>query len=72
MGKRGNKSNFIGCMVAIRDASYSFQSILVKGNILAHFSFFENIRPMKRVCPFNMQFYEHFALFLYFAIERYL
>ena len=33
--EKGNKFSFSGCMVAIRDASYIFQSILVKVNILA-------------------------------------
>ena len=27
--------------------------ILVKGNILAYFNFFENHSPIKRVCPFK-------------------
>ena len=40
-------------MVTIRDASYIFQSILVKANILAYFSFFEKISPIKRLCPFK-------------------
>ena len=40
-------------MVATTYARYMFQSILVKGNILAYCSFFEKISPMKRVCPFK-------------------
>ena len=43
-------------MVAIRDASYMFQSLLVNGKILAYFSVFETIIPMKGVCPFNIGF----------------
>ena len=46
-------------MVAITDASYIFQSILVKGNIVAYVSFFYKFCPMKRVCPFkgNIKYY---------------
>ena len=55
-------------MVAIRDASYIFQSILVKDNILAYFSFFLII-PMKRVCPFTgyIHFYIYFTMHLLLA-----
>ena len=52
-GERVNKSSFKGCMVAIRDASYIFQSLLVKGNIIAYVSFVDKISHMKRVCAFN-------------------
>ena len=48
------KSDLRGCMVATRDASYIFQSILVKGNIVAYFSFFPGKNSLiKRVCPFK-------------------
>ena len=47
-GERGNKSSFKGCMVAIRDASYIFQSLLMKGNILAYYSFFEKKEDLWR------------------------
>ena len=40
-GERGNKLSFSKCMLTIRDASYIFQSILVKGHILAYISFFD-------------------------------
>ena len=52
--KRSNKFSVRGCMVAIRDASYIFQSILVKANILAYFSFFFKISPIQRMCPFKL------------------
>ena len=32
---------WMGCMVAIRDASYIFQPILVKANILDNFYYFK-------------------------------
>ena len=52
--KRSNKFSVRGCMVAIRDASNFFQSILVKVNILAYVSFFEKEnRHMKRVSTFK-------------------
>ena len=35
-------ASFKGCMVAIRDAIYYFQSTLVKGKILAYVILFEN------------------------------
>ena len=35
-------------MMAIRDASYMFQSILAKGNILAYNSFFEKKLDLRR------------------------
>ena len=43
---------FRGLLVAIIDASYFCQSILVKGNILAYFAVFKN-SPMQKVCSFN-------------------
>ena len=46
-------ASFRTCMVDIRYASYFFQSILVKGNILAYLSFFKKSNPMTRVCPFK-------------------
>ena len=51
----GNKSSFSRLLstVAIRDASYIFQLILVRANILAYFSFSEKNSPIKRLCPFN-------------------
>ena len=54
-GERGNTFSFRVCLVGIRDASYIFESLLVKGNILAYFLFFENKNsPIKKVCPFNI------------------
>ena len=44
-------------MVAIRDSSYIFQSILVKGNTLACFYLFFIYSPMKRYCPFNIKLF---------------
>ena len=52
-GERSNRFSLLGCMVAIIDASYIFQSILVKGTILAYFLFCEKMMPIKRVCPFK-------------------
>ena len=44
-----------GCMVEIRYASYFFQSILVKGNILTYISFLEkNNSPMKEYAPLRV------------------
>ena len=51
--------------MAIWDASYIFPSILVKANILAYFSFFENISPIKRLCPFNKAFIPHWLNYIY-------
>ena len=46
--------------MAIRDASYIFQSILSKANILAYFSFTEKNNPIKRVCTFKTRpFFEN-------------
>ena len=53
-GERGNKSSCGRGMVAISDASYIFQSMQVKGNILTYFSFFLNSR-IKWVCPFKVK-----------------
>ena len=52
-GEMGNKYSVRVCVATIRNASYSFQSILVTGNILAYLSFFEKIRPVKRVCTYK-------------------
>ena len=49
-GEKGTISSFRWC----RDASYVFQLILVKGNILAYFSFLEKNSPVKRVFSFNL------------------
>ena len=51
--REGYKSSFKGCMVAIINDSYILQAILVKGNIIGYFSFFDKIRPMKKVCLFK-------------------
>ena len=40
-------------MLTIRDTSCIFQSILVRANLLAYFSFFEHIIHIKRMCPFK-------------------
>ena len=53
--ERGNTFSFRGSIVTIWDASYIFQLILVTAIILAYFSFFENISPIKRLCPFKKQ-----------------
>ena len=42
-------------MVATRDASYIFQSMLVQGNILAYFSFLKKNSFMKRECPLKFE-----------------
>ena len=48
---RGVTNQVLG-MLAIRDASYRFQSILVKGNILVYFSFFgEKKYPCEESIP---------------------
>ena len=52
-GETGNKFIFSGCMMAMRDASYIVQSILVKYKILAYFSFLWGKKHIKRVCPFK-------------------
>ena len=41
-----------GVTNSVLDTSNMFQPILVKGNILVYFSFYEK-SPIKRVCPFN-------------------
>ena len=52
--EKGNKFSFRGCIVAIRDASYICLSTLVKANILAYFSCFDKIGPIKRACFFKL------------------
>ena len=44
-------ASFRGYMVAIRDASYFFHSILIKGSILANFSFFEKNETFEESMP---------------------
>ena len=39
-------ASFRGCMVDIGHASYFYQSIILKGNILAYFSFFEEKKAL--------------------------
>ena len=51
--ERCKKFSFMGCVVAIREASYISQSVLVNANILAYFSFLEKNNTIKRVCPFK-------------------